>query len=71
MDHFCYLCFVFPKFSGLFIIALWSPWERADLLALLYVIFSSPEPKAQVELILWDSSRRPCMRLSVLPHFHT
>ena len=24
-----------------------------------YAIFSSPEPKAQGELIVWDSSRRP------------
>ena len=30
-----------------------------------YNIFSSPEPKAQGELIIWDSSRRPCMRPSV------
>ena len=25
-------------------------------------IFSSPELKAQGELIVWDSSRRPCVR---------
>ena len=25
-------------------------------------IFSSPEPKAQGELIVWDLSRRPCVR---------
>ena len=30
-------------------------------------IFSSPEPKAQGELIVWDSSGRP----SVRPHFQT
>ena len=28
-------------------------------------LFSSPEPKAQGELIVWDSSRRPSVRLSV------
>ena len=28
-------------------------------------IVSSAEPKAQRELIVWDSSRRPCMRASV------
>ena len=28
-------------------------------------IFSSPEPKAQGELIVWDSSRRPCVSPSV------
>ena len=28
-------------------------------------IFSSPEPKAQGELIVWGSSRRPSVRLSV------
>ena len=36
MDNFCYLCFVFVMLSFLFIAALWS----ADLLALLYVMFS-------------------------------
>ena len=29
------------------------------------LIFSSPEPKAQGELIVWDSSRRPFVRESV------
>ena len=29
--------------------------------------FSSPEPKAQGELIVWDSSRRPCVRPCVHP----
>ena len=28
-------------------------------------IFSTPEPKAQGELIVWDSSRRPSVRASV------
>ena len=28
-------------------------------------IFSSPEPKAQGELIVWDSSRRPSVRACV------
>ena len=28
-------------------------------------IFSSPEPKAQGELIVWDSSLRPSVRPSV------
>ena len=29
------------------------------------MFFSSPEPKAQSELIIWDSSRRPCVHASV------
>ena len=29
------------------------------------LIFSLPEPKAQGELIVWDSSRRPSVRASV------
>ena len=35
-------------------------------------IFSSPEPKARVELIVWDSNRRPSVRayLRVLPVLH-
>ena len=36
MDHFCYLCLVFAMLSCLFSVAL---WERAYLLALLYVMF--------------------------------
>ena len=32
-----------------------------------HTFFSSPEPKAQGELIGWESSRRP----SVCPHFQT
>ena len=36
-----------------------------------YFFFSSPEPKAQGELIVWDSSRRPCVRPSVRSHFQT
>ena len=47
MDLFCYLCFVF--FMLVFVMFLLSVhrslivtcWERANLLALLYVIFSS------------------------------
>ena len=31
------------------------------------MIFSSPEPKAQGELIVWDSSRRPSVSPSVRP----
>ena len=30
-------------------------------------LFSLSEPKAQGELIVWDSSRRPCVRPSVRP----
>ena len=33
-------------------------------------IFSSPEPKAQGELIVWDSSRRPSVRLSTLSNIN-
>ena len=32
--------------------------------------FSSPEPKAQGELIVWDSSRRPCVRPSTLSNMN-
>ena len=35
MDHLCYLCLVFVMLSRLFIAALWSRRERADLLALV------------------------------------
>ena len=31
---------------------------------------SSPEPKAQGELIVWDSSRRPCVHLSTLSNIN-
>ena len=31
------------------------------------LIISSPEPKAQGELKVWDASRRACVRLSVRP----
>ena len=31
------------------------------------MFFSSPEPKAHGELKVWDSSRRPSVRLSVRP----
>ena len=36
-------------------------------------IFSSPEPKAHGELIVYQSSRRPfsCVRACVCPHFKT
>ena len=33
-------------------------------------IFSSLEPKAQGELIVWDSSRRPSVRLSTLSNIN-
>ena len=33
-------------------------------------LFSSPEPKAQGELIVWDSSRRPCVRPSTLSNMN-
>ena len=32
--------------------------------------FSSPEPKAQGELKVWDSSRRPCVRASTLSNIN-
>ena len=34
---------------------------------LSFQIFSSPEPKAHGELIVYQSSRRPCVRPSVRP----
>ena len=30
-------------------------------------LISSPEPNAQGELIVWDSSRRPCVHACVRP----
>ena len=33
-------------------------------------IFSSPEPKAQGELIVWDSSRRPSVHPSTLSNMN-
>ena len=36
----------------------------------VFFIFSSPEPKAQGELIVWDSSRRPCVRPSTLSNMN-
>ena len=32
--------------------------------------FSSPEPKAQGELIVWDSSRRPSVRASTITNMN-
>ena len=49
--------------------------EAAALMVINTRIFSSPEPKAQGELIVWDSSWRPCVCASVhpcvRPHFQT
>ena len=36
MDHFCYLCFMYVMLYCLFLVC----WERADLLALLCVMFT-------------------------------
>ena len=36
-----------------------------------YNSFSSPEPKAQGELIVWDSSRRPSVLPCMRPCVHT
>ena len=33
-------------------------------------LFSLPEPKAQGELIVWDSSRRPSLRASTLSNMN-
>ena len=41
----------------------------SDFVTIIFVC--SPEPKAQGELIVWDSSRRPSVRPSVRPHFQT
>ena len=44
------------------------------MLCILDAFISSPEPKAQGELIVWDSSRRPsvrlCVRLSTLSNMN-
>ena len=39
--------------------------RRFRLMQKLYSLFSSPEPKAQGELIVWDLSRRPCVHACV------
>ena len=41
MDRFCELCFmmVYVVLSCLFLVALWSPARRADLLAIMFVVF--------------------------------
>ena len=39
--------------------------EQTEAIAISPSLFSSPEPKVQGELIVWDSSRRPCVRPSV------
>ena len=44
--------------------------ENVDVLDVTLII-SSPEPKAQGELIEWDSSRRPSVRASLRPSIHT
>ena len=33
----------------------------------IFLLFSSPEPKAQGELIVWDSSQRPCVCPCIRP----
>ena len=40
MDLFCYFCFVFVILSSVHCSPTVTCWERADLLALLYVMFS-------------------------------
>ena len=40
-----------------------TPQQVRSLISLNFI--SSPEPKAQGELIVWDSSRPPCVRPSV------
>ena len=48
--------------------SIWFNSKHArKLLSSASFVFSSPEPKAQGELIVWDLSRRP----SVRPHFKT
>ena len=42
-------------------------WESLQIENYADMIFSAPEPKAQGELIVLDSSRRPCVR----PCVHT
>ena len=41
-----------------------------ELLKVIFRIFSSPEPKAQGELIVWDLSRRPSVRASTLSNMN-
>ena len=50
---------LFLKEATKFVIAIFFKFLNGTL------IFSSPEPKAQGELIVWDSSRRPSVSLSV------
>ena len=53
----------------LHIIMLYVTFQRIQ--EQLRALFSSPEPKAQGELIVWDSSRCPSVRRCVCPHFQT
>ena len=41
-----------------------------ELLKMIFRIFSSPEPKAQGELIVWDLSRRPSVCASTLSNMN-
>ena len=52
------------------LLCLWK-YDRSDpILVDMTSIFSSPEPKAQGELIIWDSSRRLCVRASTLSNMN-
>ena len=41
--------------------------KKTTVIIIIIIIISSPEPKAQGELIVWDSSRRLSVRPSVRP----
>ena len=45
-------------------------WMSMNLVKIPSHIFSSPEPEAQGELIVWDSSRRPSVRPSTLSNMN-
>ena len=40
MDFFCYFVFVSPSVMSVYCSLVFTCWERADLLALFYVMFS-------------------------------
>ena len=53
--------------SGLTLCLFLTVTKTTNTVCLLARFISSPEPKAQGELIVWDSSRRPSVCASVHP----
>ena len=64
------LCFVLVLICSLYTLWFYN-YPTEDERAVYFTYFSSPEPKAQDELIGWDSSQSPPVRPFVCPHFLT